>query len=131
MCFVAVGDRLHGRRVFGRIGGNHLFHCLRSPRVLRPNADGQNEWRGKRNGSQSGRQCSLFASHKHTSWMVWHLAHIFFHDVLFAFLRRTSSRLLPKSLRITAAALRPGMPVTAPPGAVHAPVWYSPATGML
>lgn len=39
-----------------------------------------------------------------------------------AFFLATSSRLVPKSFSITAAALRPGVPVTEPPGAVHAPV---------
>jgi hypothetical protein len=34
----------------------------------------------------------------------------------------TSSRVVPNSLRIAAAALRPGTPVTEPPGGVHAPV---------
>jgi hypothetical protein len=45
-----------------------------------------------------------------------------FYDDLFDFLATTSSRLVPKSLRITVAAFRPGIPVTAPPGAVQAPV---------
>ena len=45
------------------------------------------------------------------------------YDVLFSFLATTSSRLVPKSFKITVAAFRPGIPVTEPPGAVHAPVW--------
>jgi hypothetical protein len=44
------------------------------------------------------------------------------YDLLLAFFATTSSRLVPKSLRITVAAFRPGIPVTAPPGAVQAPV---------
>ena len=45
-----------------------------------------------------------------------------FYDDLLDFFATTSSRLVPKSLRITVAAFRPGIPVTAPPGAVQAPV---------
>ncbi len=42
----------------------------------------------------------------------------------FAFLSATSSsRLLPKSFSITAAALRPGPPEIEPPGCVVEPVW--------
>ena len=40
----------------------------------------------------------------------------------YAFLFTTSSMLVPKSLRMTAAAFRPGPPVTDPPGCVVAPV---------
>src|SRR5216684_1388527 len=39
-----------------------------------------------------------------------------------AFLPATSSMVVPKSLSITTAALRPGAPVTEPPGCVVAPV---------
>jgi len=39
------------------------------------------------------------------------------------FLLPTSSMLVPKSLNIAAAALRPGKPVIEPPGGVQAPVW--------
>ena len=42
---------------------------------------------------------------------------------LFSFLPTTSSMLVPRSLSITMAALRPGWPVTDPPGAVVPPVW--------
>ncbi len=41
-----------------------------------------------------------------------------------------AAMLLPWSARITLAALRPGWPVTEPPGAVHEPVWYSPGMGI-
>jgi len=40
----------------------------------------------------------------------------------YAFLFTTSSMLVPKSLRMTVAAFRPGPPVTEPPGCVVAPV---------
>src|SRR5437879_1944723 len=48
----------------------------------------------------------------------------------YAFLFTTSSMLVPKSLRMTAAAFRPGPPVTDPPGCVVAPVGYRPGSGM-
>src|SRR5205085_862949 len=35
----------------------------------------------------------------------------------------------PRSSSITTAALRPGPPVTEPPGCVVAPVWYRPGIG--
>src|SRR5215469_14803702 len=44
------------------------------------------------------------------------------YDDLPVFLPTTSSRLVPRSLSIAIAALRPGWPVTEPPGAVHPPV---------
>src|SRR5258706_14042727 len=47
-------------------------------------------------------------------------ANLFVYD--FAFLPTTSSRLVPKSFSTTMAALRPGCPVTEPPGAVVPPV---------
>jgi len=45
-------------------------------------------------------------------------AQISLHD----FLLPTSSMLVPRSLKMAAAALRPGKPVMEPPGGVHAPV---------
>jgi hypothetical protein len=43
-------------------------------------------------------------------------------DISYDFFFTTSSMLVPKSLSMTDAAFRPGIPVTEPPGAVVAPV---------
>ena len=129
MSLMAVGNRLLRRRVFRGIIGNFLLHFRHGgSRLLRPRVPCHKKKRREQSKVQRHYAYSLDPSQKPTSPVAWHdlykieLRTAYSYDDLFSFLPTTSSRLVPRSLSITIAALRPGWPVTDPPGAVVPPV---------
>jgi hypothetical protein len=128
MVFMAVGDRLFRRRVFDRVIGNFLFHFRGCIRLLGPGVRRQAKRHREKCGVQGHNYHSRDPFQNPTSRVACRVQienevrSAFFYDDLFSFLPTTSSMLVPRSFSMTMAALRPGWPVTEPPGAVVPPV---------
>ena len=125
---MAVGNRLIGRRVFRWIIGNFLFHFCRCSWLLGSDIQRRAEECREYGSVQRHKRHSTDPSQKLASPVAWRVQHTIgvraalCYDFLVSFLATTSSRLVPRSLSMTMAALRPGWPVTEPPGAVVPPV---------
>ena len=135
MRLVTVGNRLLGRRMWHGIIGHFLFHLGGRRWLLRPGVWYNAKRHCKQSKIQRHNKYSRDPSQKPplVSRRVQRKSELCtasdYYD-LFSFLPTTSSMLVPRSLSITIAALRPGWPVTEPPGAVVPPVWYSPGIGI-
>jgi hypothetical protein len=114
--------------VFQRVIGNFLFHCDGCDWLLGPDIQRHAKRRRKENGVERNEHDSRDASQKSTPSVAQPVQRkseasaSASYDVFFSFLPTTSSMLVPRSLSMTMAALRPGVPVTDPPGAVVPPV---------